>query len=194
MDAATATVGADGPAAVSLRSLAAQAGVSHAAPVHHFGDKAGLFSAIALEGFDLLADELGTVWAETGDFGEVGVRYVRFAVTHPGHFTVMFQPDLAGGASPELELAKERAFATLNDPIAASGWGVNAEGRQTVALASWSIVHGLATLILSGNLPDVLPADVDELARRVLRTPEPCETPESGQTTRSPSAARYGSP
>jgi AcrR family transcriptional regulator len=190
MGAAVATVATDGPAGVSLRGLAAAAGVSHAAPIHHFGDKAGLFTAIAIEGFDLLADELGAVWSTSGDFGEVGVRYVHFAVEHPGHFAVMFQPDLARPGVPELERAKERAFATLRDPITASGRAADAQGLETIALASWSIVHGLATLVLSGNLPGVDAASVDALARRVLGQPDPCESPNSASTTHSPSAAR----
>jgi AcrR family transcriptional regulator len=168
MDAAVATVAADGPAAVSLRGLAARAGVSHAAPVHHFGDKAGLFTAVAVEGFDLLADELGETWEGTGDFLEVGVRYVHFALSHPGHFAVMFHPDLQRGGDPELQRSKERAFATLRGPIVASGKAKDRRSLQAVSLASWSIVHGLATLILSGNLPELSLADADVLARRVL--------------------------
>jgi AcrR family transcriptional regulator len=190
MDAAVARVAADGPAAVSLRGLAAQAGVSHAAPVHHFGDKAGLFTAVAIEGFDLLTDELTAVWEGTADFLEVGVRYVHFAVTHPGHFEVMFRPDLAGGGSPELDRAKQRAFAMLHDPIMASGLARDEQSLQTVSLGSWSIVHGLATLILSGNLPAVDRADVESLARQVLGRADACNSADSGALTLSTSASR----
>jgi AcrR family transcriptional regulator len=169
--AAVETIAAEGPGAVSLRGLAAQAGVSHAAPVHHFGDKAGLFGAIALEGFDMLADELTAVWEATGDFGETGVRYVHFAIAHPGYFEVMFRPDLAGTPGTYLVAAKERAFATLTDPLVASGLEENSESLKATSLASWSIVHGLATLILSGNLPEVDRSTVDTLTRRILGLP-----------------------
>ncbi len=54
--AALEAIEESGPAALSLRDLARRAGVSHAAPAHHFGDKAGLLTALAAEGFDLLAD------------------------------------------------------------------------------------------------------------------------------------------
>ena len=59
--ATVAAVAASGPTAVSLRGLAAELGVSHAAPVHHFGDKAGLFTAVAVEGFDLMREKRAAV-------------------------------------------------------------------------------------------------------------------------------------
>jgi AcrR family transcriptional regulator len=67
-------------------------GVSHAAPVHHFGDRAGLLTALAAEGFDLLADDLAAVRGR--GIVELGVSYVRFAIEHRAHFEVMFRPDL----------------------------------------------------------------------------------------------------
>src|SRR5919112_6813183 len=75
IDAALTAVAQQGPAALSLRDVARRAGVSHAAPTHHFGNKAGLLTAIAAEGWDLLADALTAVPTATGDFLEVGVAY-----------------------------------------------------------------------------------------------------------------------
>ncbi|HEX8870560.1 MAG TPA: helix-turn-helix domain-containing protein, partial [Lentzea sp.] len=83
-----------GPAGVSLRDLARRVGVSHAGPVHHFKDKAGLLTALAAEGFALLADALNATRATTDSFVDLGVTYVRFAVQHRAHFEVMFRPDL----------------------------------------------------------------------------------------------------
>ncbi|MEV6629611.1 TetR/AcrR family transcriptional regulator [Actinoplanes sp. NPDC051470] len=85
-----------GVAKLSLRDLARRAGVSHAAPTHHFGDKAGLLTALAVEGYHRLAAELGA--AES--FLDGGVAYVRFAVTHRAHFEVMFRPDLYHASDP----------------------------------------------------------------------------------------------
>src|SRR5215210_1552970 len=85
LDAAVEAIAADGPAAVSLRDLARRAGVSHAAPAHHFGDKAGLLTAVAAQGYQLLADTLTAARQRSGDFLEVGVAYVRFAVDHRAH-------------------------------------------------------------------------------------------------------------
>ncbi len=160
--------------------MATAAGVSHAAPIHHFKDKAGLFTAIAAEGFEMLAEELTTVWRDTGDFLQVRVGYVRFALTHKGHFEVMFRPELLNSEDGALNAAKQQAFAMLADPVAAGRHGAQAgapTGATTTgaihpaALASWSTVHGLATLLLSGNLPEVDLTDPDgtgDLARRVL--------------------------
>ena len=72
----------EGPTGVSLRAVAKHCGVSHGAPAHHFGDKAGLLTVVAAEGFGLLADALAQAREETDDFAEVGVAYVRFAVDH----------------------------------------------------------------------------------------------------------------
>jgi AcrR family transcriptional regulator len=171
LEAAVASVAAQGPSAVSLRALATATGVSHAAPIHHFGDKAGLFTAIATEGFDLLADDLTTVWQESGDFLLVGVRYVHFALAQRGHFEVMFSPQLLNADDEALAAAKERAFAMLHDPVAAGPQGSTEAATYLAGLASWSTVHGLATLLLSGNLPEVNLTDADgtdDLAQHVL--------------------------
>src|SRR4051794_9774768 len=64
MDAALAVVAADGPAAVSLRALARQLGVSHAAPAKHFASKQALFGALAAEGFELLTSAMRGALAE----------------------------------------------------------------------------------------------------------------------------------
>src|SRR2546423_2801057 len=92
--AAVEAIAEHGPAAISLRDLARRADVSHAAPAHHFGDKAGLLTAIAAEGYLLLAAALHDAAARTGSFLEVGVAYVGFAVDQPAHFAVMYRPDL----------------------------------------------------------------------------------------------------
>src|SRR5918994_6522359 len=105
LDAALETIAGDGVAALSLRALARRVGVSHAAPAHHFGDRTGLLTAIATEGYDGLAAATAATWAETASFLEVGVAYVRFAVSQPGHFAVMFRPDLVDPMDPDLDRA-----------------------------------------------------------------------------------------
>src|SRR6202158_6336655 len=76
--------GADG---VSLRELARAAGVSHAAPAHHFTDRRGLFTALATAGFRMLAAALTDARPR---FVDAALAYVRFAIEHPGHYAVMF--------------------------------------------------------------------------------------------------------
>src|SRR5215213_2255929 len=94
LEAAVEAIAEVGPAAVSLRDLARRTGVSHAAPAHHFGDKAGLLTAVATDGFERLAATLGQAYQATGSFLEVGVAYVRFAISHQAQFEVMFRPEL----------------------------------------------------------------------------------------------------
>lgn len=144
-----------GPAALSLRDLARRAGVSHAAPAHHFGDKAGLLTAFAAEGYDLLADALAGAWSRHDDFIEVAVAYVRFATTHRQHFDVMFRPDLYRRDDADLIAAERRAAEQLYAGLARLGDAPPraAAGSDPRAIAAWSLVHGFATLLLAGNLP-----------------------------------------
>src|SRR3954452_9304586 len=111
--AAAEVIEEQGPTALSLRDLARRAGVSHAAPTHHFGDKAGLLTALATDGYDLLAAELTKEWAASHSFLEQGVAYVRFAIEHRAHFEVMFRPDLYHAGEPALATARDRARQAL---------------------------------------------------------------------------------
>ncbi|MEU1604800.1 TetR/AcrR family transcriptional regulator [Micromonospora matsumotoense] len=172
--AAVTAIGESGPAALSLRDLARRAGVSHAAPTHHFGDKSGLLTALAVEGFDLLAAALT---AAGDDLLDVGVAYVDFAVRHRAYFEVMFRPDLYRADDPQVRAARERAGAALHLGVAALPVDRAAPGEaRTDALAAWSIVHGFATLWLAGALPPDVEADPCAAARTVIRrlfTPPP---------------------
>ncbi|MEK0155980.1 TetR/AcrR family transcriptional regulator [Arthrobacter oryzae] len=167
ISAALDVIAESGPSAVSLRDLARRAGVSHAAPAHHFGDRAGLLTAVAVQGFGLLADALAEAQRQTGDFLEVGVAYVGFAVGHPAHFAVMFRPELYRADDPELIAAKARAGESLYRGVAPFSASESGPDSPEAALAAWSLVHGFATLWLSGNLPAGLPADPRQAARGV---------------------------
>ncbi|QZY45461.1 MULTISPECIES: TetR/AcrR family transcriptional regulator [Mycolicibacterium] len=136
--------GADG---VSLRELARAAGVSHAAPAHHFTDRRGLFTALATEGFRRLAEELSRARPE---FLDAALAYVRFALANPGHYEVMFDKSLYHADDPALVDAETAAgselaagVGTLDDPRAK-------DDPQAAALAAWSLVHGFALLWLNG--------------------------------------------
>ncbi|MEV6395781.1 TetR/AcrR family transcriptional regulator [Streptomyces sp. NPDC051907] len=149
LSAALDVIRAEGPAGLSLRDLARRAGVSHAAPAHHFKDRAGLLTAIATEGYDLLAVAL----AEAPELRERGVRYVRFAFAHPAHFQVMFQPELLRGDDPELLAAKARAGKELQAGVAGLAADERGPDAQLAGVAAWSLAHGFATLALTRNLP-----------------------------------------
>jgi AcrR family transcriptional regulator len=168
LDTATQAILEVGPAAVSLRDLARRAGVSHAAPAYHFGDKAGLLTAVAAEGFERLAATLREAYQTTGSFVEVGVAYVRFAVTHRAHFEVMFRPELYRTDDPDLVRARDAARSLLYPPAAAVA--SSPDGDQVrAAVAAWSLVHGLATLWLNRNLPPQLGDDPEQITREVAR-------------------------
>ncbi|WP_103530134.1 TetR/AcrR family transcriptional regulator [Streptomyces sp. SM11] len=164
LDAALDVIAAEGPAALSLRDLARRAGVSHAAPAHHFKDRTGLLTAVAAEGYALFADAL------TGapDLRERGVAYVRFAATHPAHFQVMFQPDLHRADDPDLLAARARATEALRAGVADLPPGGRGGDDRLAGVAAWSLAHGFATLLLSGNLADAVEGRNPEEAFRSL--------------------------
>ncbi|GGY39076.1 TetR/AcrR family transcriptional regulator [Streptomyces tanashiensis] len=147
--AALDVIATDGPGALSLRDLARRAGVSHAAPAHHFKDRTGLLTAIATQGYELLAAGL----AGTARLRERGVRYVRFAVEHPAHFQVMFQPELLRADDADLLAAKERASAELRAGVADLR---DVPDARTAGIAAWSLAHGFATLLLTHNVDGAL--------------------------------------
>lgn len=166
LDAAVEAVTESGPEKLSMRDLARRAGVSHAAPAHHFGDKAGLLTAVATQGFDLLADALVAEQQRTGDFLEVGVAYVRFAVEHRAHFEVMFRPELYNPVDAGVEAARQRATEALYGGVES----VPDEQRgdrdvQKDGVAAWSLVHGFATLWLNNAFPQWLGDDPEAAVR-----------------------------
>lgn len=138
---------------VSLRELARGAGVSHAAPAHHFGDRRGLFTALAAEGFGLLAAALT---AARGRFADAAVAYVRFALEYPGHYEVMFDKSLLDPSDAELVAAEAAAGAELSRGVATLSDAKACADPAGARLAAWSLVHGFATLWLN----DAFDADV----------------------------------
>jgi AcrR family transcriptional regulator len=154
-----------GATGLSLRDLARRVGVSHAAPRHHFGDKTGLLTAIAAEGFRLQAERLERAWIETGSFLEVGVAYVGFAAGHRAHFELMYRPELLRLDDPELLAARAASSAMLYGPVRTVPGGE--QEPRTAGIAAWALVHGVATLYLSGNRPAAEASDPEALARRV---------------------------
>ncbi|WP_030690314.1 TetR/AcrR family transcriptional regulator [Streptomyces globisporus] len=147
--AALDVIAAEGPGALSLRDLARRAGVSHAAPAHHFKDRTGLLTAIATEGYGLLAAALADPAHGSPTLRERGVRYVRFALTHPAHFQVMFQPELLRADDPDLLAARERASAELRAGVADLP---DVPDARQAGIAAWSLAHGFATLLLTHNV------------------------------------------
>jgi AcrR family transcriptional regulator len=187
LDRAVQVIASEGADALSLRALAADLGVSHTAPRHHFSSRQGLLTAVAVEGFVELRQRLELIRERGGSFLDIGVGYVSFALDRPAHFSVMFTPRILDPADPDLEDAMEAAFALLRQGVdELPGPGAQQDAAAAV-IASWSLVHGLATLALSGNLDkarvrDLVGGDLLDLARRsaaMLHGTDPVDGPVS---------------
>jgi AcrR family transcriptional regulator len=163
LDAALAAIVEHGAVALSLRELARRAGVSHAAPAHHFGDKAGLLTAVAIEGYELLGVALEDAQS-TGGFLDVGLAYIDFAITHPAHFEVMYRPDLLHDTDPDLIAARREPARLLYGP---AGGAFPERDAKRVGIAGWSFAHGFASLWLAGNLQQQLGDDPMRAARAI---------------------------
>jgi AcrR family transcriptional regulator len=159
VDGAVADHGVSG---LSLRDVARRAGVSHSAPAHHFGTKAGLLTAFATQGYRWLAETVVTELAVSqpadpaAELATAGRGYVRFAVAHPAHFEVMFRPDALNPADPEFIEASDAAYGLLTAIIGRCHAAGRLHGRvpEVVAVSAWSLAHGLAALWLSGRLAE----------------------------------------
>jgi AcrR family transcriptional regulator len=166
MDAAIGALEDVGADHLSLRDVARRVGVSHAAPAHHFGDKAGLLTAIATEGFDLFVAHLAgaVLTADTDPLDQLaalGRAYAEFAERFPAHFEVMFRPTLIRVDDEAFARAGDGAFQTLRRHIERcqqGGWRAGADtGALTVA--AWSLAHGVSVLRSQGSLARHYPDD-----------------------------------
>jgi AcrR family transcriptional regulator len=166
IEGALAAIAEQGPAAFSLRDVARRAGVSHAAPAHHFGDKAGVLTAIATEGFELLNAATRVATEQTGSLIEGGIAYIRFALEHPAHYEVMFRPDLYHRHDEALITARDAAANVLAHAVRRS-LGPDASEQDVLAgvIASWSFAHGFAALWAGGNVQVLTDSHPEELAR-----------------------------
>jgi AcrR family transcriptional regulator len=164
LDAAAAEIAEAGVAAMSLRKVAARAGVTHTAAAHHFGDKRGLLTALAVRGHRALAEAMEE--ARTHGMLALGEAYLRFADGHRAEFEVMFQPDVVRRDDPELVAAAASSFGGLRGTTAARARG---RAAADVAYGAWALVHGIAVLWSAGNLPAETLDDVQALFRRAAR-------------------------
>ncbi|RZL80400.1 MAG: TetR/AcrR family transcriptional regulator [Sphingomonas sp.] len=137
---------------VSLREMAREVGVSATSVYRHFPDKAALMRALAREGLDRLAvaqQEAVSGKEGAASFAATGRAYVRFALANPAIFRLIFTSYSQLQATGEVEaLRMLRANAA-----AASSGNAGPEQAENGALRAWSLVHGLAMLMLDGQLP-----------------------------------------
>jgi AcrR family transcriptional regulator len=177
--AAAALIAKKGPQGFSLREVARRAHVSQAAPYWHFADREALLAAVAEQGFLELAAELTQVWTEEADprgrLQALGAAYVRFALRQPSYLRVMFGPEVPVKTDhPALHRASRKTLILLTAAIADAQLGgvVRAGDPDELAIATWSIVHGLAALLVDGQLQGkgATPDQVETLVATVTGT------------------------
>jgi AcrR family transcriptional regulator len=153
--AAEAELAERGIEAFSLRQVARRAGVSHAAPAHHFGDAGGLLTALAAEGYQqfLAAQARREATAAPDARAQLvaaGLGYVDFALTRPALFRLMFGSSRPDFDDPGLNQAASAAYTHLADQVHRAG------GRSvTEEAAVWALAHGLADLLAAGRLKTI---------------------------------------
>ncbi len=172
VDAAVERIALEGVDALSLRAVARDVGVTHAAPYRHFESKAALLAAIAEEGREELQKRAWAV-AEATPLPEdkvlkMGAALVRFAVEKPGHYKVLFGPyRLSPHLDPTTDPLGDTAVLTMAElwtPV------VGVEHARETALGSWSLMHGVANLLVDGRLrPAMLGLADDDLEGLTLR-------------------------
>jgi AcrR family transcriptional regulator len=162
LDAALSLVAERRMAELSLREVARRAGVTYAAPYHHFADKSALLAAVACQGFEGLVSELERVATRRtsleSELQGMAEAYVAFAVAHPSHYRVMFLPDVK--ASPDaqaLQAAADRAFGMLLERVARARTGEPERTHRILATTVWAALHGLALLAIDGMLQNKFP-------------------------------------
>lgn len=138
---------------LSLREMAREVGVSATSVYRHFPDKAALMRALASDGLDRLAvaqQDAARGKEGAAAFAATGQAYVRYALANPALFRLIFTTSAQSQAAGETE-----ALRMLHANAAAALPSGNGSRHQTEAkaLRAWSLVHGLAMLILDGQLP-----------------------------------------
>ncbi len=179
----------------SLRGVAKRAGVSHAAPAHHFRDTAELLTALAAVAARRFHQAIKTSKAAAAKdarsrFLASGRAYVGFACQNPAMFELMFgsrRPDFTSddfvrpATDAFRELVGDVAALRGDDPLASP------EGRADV-LAAWSLVHGLSTLLIAGRVGFIrqdADTDFDAMLQRVLERLLPGHQAEQAPLTTS---------
>jgi AcrR family transcriptional regulator len=161
IEASKAIIERDGVEALSLREAARHAGVSPAAPYHHFGSKAGLLGAIAGSGFTGLTAAMHTALASLDDPEDpverlmaLGRAYVDFALGRPTEFRLMFRPSLVSPADLPDDCDPSESFTLMLDAVGrvAPLLPEGLRSREALSVLAWSMVHGVSELVLEGPL------------------------------------------
>ncbi|MGP3535494.1 TetR/AcrR family transcriptional regulator [Microbacterium sp. RD1] len=174
LDRALVVVHDRGAGALSLRELARDAGVSHAAPARHFADRSALLDAVAVAGFEQLAAQIVDAAASAGpaevQAGRVALVYVSFTVDRAHLAGVMFRHDSERDEGA-IGQAAQTAFAPLVDVFqrAEAEGRVPAGSAETRATLFLAALQGLAALVNCGVVPrSSVPELLDEAVARFV--------------------------
>jgi AcrR family transcriptional regulator len=162
LEAALSLVAERHLADLSLREVARRAGVTYAAPYHHFADKAALLAAVACQGFERLVSDLERVTTRRlsleSELIGMANAYVAFAVAHPSHYRVMFLPDIKESTEANaLHAVADRAFGMLLERVVRARAGESARAHLILATTVWAALHGLSLLAIDGTLRNKFP-------------------------------------
>lgn len=154
---------------LSLRALARKAGVSQTAPYRHFEDKEALIVVLMQEGSTIMQDSMRLVCENTDDPVEqlinMGLAYYDFSQEHPAHFRLMFGGSLENKEKyTSLVETEQQGYELVQNVVDECMKLPGAPNLPTemVRLSCWSLVHGLANLILNEVLNDDVPKDEDK--------------------------------
>lgn len=152
IDAARRLLESEGPTALSLRAVAREAGVSPAAPYHHFKDKGELLDAVAHEGWDMLNVQMTNARkAETSlqaKLTSLGVAYVHFARENPALYRVMYDASRDKDGLPEhLHENEDSAYCQVRNTLAEEGIPLDDMELELATTAAWAAAHGMAEMI-----------------------------------------------
>ncbi len=152
VEAAERVLESDGPSALSLRAVAREAGVSPAAPYHHFKDKGELLDAVAHEGWEALGVALAEAKSKTSPdavlVNELGVAYVCFARDNPALYRVMYERSRDKDALPEdMRENEESAYCLVRETFRQiAGPEISELDIELGTIAAWCAAHGLAEM------------------------------------------------
>ncbi|MEQ1783718.1 MAG: TetR/AcrR family transcriptional regulator [Hyphomonadaceae bacterium] len=171
LEASIALMNEGGLGALSMREVARRAGVSHQAPYHYFTDREAILAELAGDGFDRLYDymvsAIGLARNKPGDKNRaMGEAYVRFALNNPEVFRLMFRVEMCDlsrypEAKAKADLCFQLVATTLGVNIAPGSTDKTSPDMAPV-IASWSMAHGLATLMLEGKLGESFGETIDQ--------------------------------
>ncbi len=153
--AADEIIARDGIEGFSLRAAAQRAGVSPAAPAHHFGSARGLLTEVALLAFeraDRYIEDAGHSNDVVADVRAVSLAFITFVLHHPGHFRLMFRNDLVNRTDPRFAAVSERPGMRLSRAVLAYRGRLNVDpdsfDDSADMLSGLATLHGLAHLVL----------------------------------------------